>query len=470
MIKYKALILMFVMLMLLPITQAYTHSNWETFGGNYQHTNIQEGTINNPIHNNVIWSTNVTGNKDSYGSVIINDGIVYAVGKDYDGAGNTYWGRDNVTALYLKNGTIKWEYEVGDDVGFDDSATYYNGYLYVPTDGRLNKEDAQIICIYANNGTVRWNTSLPWVNEGTGSAIIDEENNLVILESVGKLWGLYHNNGTIKYNISLNGKTESSVSYYDGYVYAAINSANSLTCHYSNNGTLKWTASTGQVWDAAPLIVPEYNAIYIAINDGTDTDDTELSCVNMTTGNIIWNWSQTLEASRVSTPAYKNGKLYYGSAAYFYCLNASTSSMSNDTREIWNISKHDGAEYNSPVVSGNYVYYQSADKYIKCINITNGVEEWQHELNLLIDTYCGDMAMADGIILFTYDDGKVYAMGNTTQLDGVEKATQVCVNYTVSPIDVDVIGIGDSVFSLVGIFMVIGAIFTIIVVVTKYKY
>ena len=406
-------IILLSILLIQSNASAYFHDNWDTYGGNYQRTNYQNDTLFAPILNNQLWSANVTGNYDSYGSVCVHDGIVYAVGKDYDGTDTTYWGRDNITALYLENGTIIWEYEVGDDVGFDDSPTYYEGLLYVPTCGNLNKEDAQIICLYANNGTVKWNTSLPWVNLGTGSAIIDSTNNLVILESVGKLWGLYLNNGTIKYNITVNGKTESSLAFYNGYVYVATNNENNFTCHYSINGTLKWTANIGIVWDSAPLIVPEYNAVYMVQNS-----DNGISCINLTTGAIFWNWSYNVSVARVSTPAYYDGKLYCNLAGSLKCINASTEPMSNETREFWNISAHEGGEYNSPALSNGYLYYIAQSRYLKCIDISDGSEEWHQYLGSP-GVYCGDAVIADGILLFTYDDGKVYAWGNTTQLDGV---------------------------------------------------
>lgn len=393
---------------------AVSHANWDSFGYNFLHTNTQPTCTPSPISNSILWSTNVTGSYDSYGSMCVHDGIVYVVGKDYDGVETTYWGRDNVTALYLNNGTIKWAYEVGDDVGFDDSPTYYDGMLYVPTDGRLNKEDAQIICLYADNGTVKWNTSLPWIDIGTGCAVIDSVNNLVILESVGKLWGLHLSNGTIKYNVSLSDDTESSVAFYNGYVYAAVKGLNSLTCHWSINGTLKWTAATDMVWDAGPLIVPEYNAVYIVQNGGSDPGDVEVSCVNLTTGDIIWNWSIDTDSSRVATPAYYDGKLYCNLAGALWCINASTSAMSNATRELWNISAYNGGEYCSPALANGYIYYVSQSRHARCRDITDGSESWSYYMGSP-SVYCGDAVVADGIFLFTYDDGKVYAFGNLEQ-------------------------------------------------------
>jgi len=391
-----------------------SHANWDSWGYDYLHTNVQPNCTPSPIENNILWSTNVTGNYDSYGSMCVHDGIVYVVGKDYDGPGDTYWGRDNVTALYLNNGTIKWEYEVGDDWGFDDTPAYYNGLLYVPTCGNKNKEDAQIICLYANNGTVKWNTSLPWITTGTGAPVIDSVNNLVIVESVGKLWGLYLNNGTIKYNTTLGGKTECSLAFYNGFVYSAVNSVNSLTCHWSINGTLKWTAATDIVWDAGPLIVPEYNAVYMVQNGGSDPGDVEVSAVNITTGEIFWNWSNNTDSARVATPAYYDGKLYCNLAGAVWCLNASTSAMSNATRELWNISTHDGGEYTSPALANGFLYYIAKNRYAKCIDITDGSEQWSHYMGS-DSTFCGDAVVADGIFLSTLDDGKVYAFGNLEQ-------------------------------------------------------
>jgi len=452
------------------IVTAYGHDNWDTYGKNFQNTNYQNDTLYAPIENTELWSVNVTGNYDSYGSICVHDGIVYAVGKDYDGTDTTYWGRDNITALYLENGTILWEYEVGDDVGFDDTPTYYDDCIYVPTDGRLNPTDAQLICLYAENGTVKWNTSLDNINTGTGSCVIDDVNNLVILESVGHLWGLHINNGTIKYNVSLGGKTESSMSYYDGKVYCCINSQDSLTCHYSINGTLIWKAKTESVWDAGPMIVPELNSVYVVQNKGTDHDTTEVSAVNMTDGSIYWNWSMVFESSDVATPVYYNNRLYCGLCGYMYCLNASTETMDNATREIWNISSYDGSEYCSPALSNNFLYYLSSNKKVTCVNATDGSIEYQSSaLSLGDDVYCGDAVIADGILLFTYDDGKIYAWGNTTQLlvvEGIE-AVRVCVSYKTDT--TNVWNIGDTVFTIIGVLLIIGATFSIVVIMRKFE-
>jgi len=428
-------IILLSILLIQSNASAYFHDNWDTYGGNYQRTNYQNDTLFAPILNNQLWSANVTGNYDSYGSVCVHDGIVYAVGKDYDGTDTTYWGRDNITALYLENGTIIWEYEVGDDVGFDDTPTYYNGCIYVPTDGRLNRDDAQILCLYANNGTVKWNTSFLYdFSTGTGSCIIDEENNLVIVESVGSLWGLYLNNGTIKYNVTLGGQSETSLAYYNGRVYCGRNSQNSLSCHYSINGTLIWRTCTQVMWDSSPTVVPELNAVYVVQNKGSEADTREVTAVNMTDGSIYWNWSMVFQGSDTATPVYYNNRLYCGLAGFLYCLNASTSTMDNETREIWNISKFDGSEYCSPVYSAGYLYYLSAGKEITCVNATDGSIEYQTALGSS-GPFCGDAVLADGILLVTRDDGFLYAWGNTTQLDGVnfppEMSDENPVNYSV---------------------------------------
>lgn len=232
------------------------YENWDEFGKN----NTRQGFVSNcdfsPVNNTVVWSTDVVGNYDEYAAPIYHDGIVYATSKNNSGLGN-----DNLTALYIENGTVKWTFPFG---GGDSTPTFYNGKLYVQeTDYVIDPATDKLWCINATTGAEIWNVTNDnntiFYDSGYQSSVV---NNTIISVNSGWIYAYNATDGAELWNYSLNpvwgdGSPGCMPTIQWGKVFVATYSEG-MYCFNLTNGDLLWhqpNSNLTDFWDSTPIAV-----------------------------------------------------------------------------------------------------------------------------------------------------------------------------------------------------------------------
>jgi len=197
----------------------------------------------------------------------------------------------------------------------------------------------------------------------------------VIGTSFGTAFGLYKTN------------TQWPMFRYDN-----TNSAASTSPAPNNNATL-WSHLASDA-HYSPNVV-EGKAIYIDANVGGG----KICAVDETTGTDIWNASFS---SLVYPPTFNDGKLYATTqGGYLYCLNVTTGEA------LWQYqATATGHIYTIPVVSMGTVYFGTEGNLLCAVNSSNGQSLWNY-------TAGGSVASpsVDGNLLcFACSDGRVYAL------------------------------------------------------------
>jgi len=391
-----------------------SHSNWNGHGGRANRTGVAEYNEYSPIQNTLIWSKDILDDFDEYGGSTIIDGIVYHPTKHPDG---------KFYALYLNNGTEKWNTTTGK---VDDTATYYDGMLYIQTDLE-GFVDEKLICLWASNGTEKWNfTEMDATTTYTGPPTIDPENNLVISVCSNKVYGVNINDGSEEWNYTTDentaGGTGSDVTYFNDSLVGGIvvfSSANwGLYCLWSENGTEIWHQDDDSfdAWDSNPIFTT-IEGTDVLLHSGGDTLDRETSyCLYPNNGTIIWEESSGV-SSMVLVQAYNDGKLLRGgNDNVLRCID--TAFVCPFGRSIWNFTTS-GDIYGAPVISNGYVYFTSYnDKKLWCLYENNGTEVW----NETFDSGCyGQPSVGDGILVVGCDDGYLRAYGDLDQYNKTQQ-------------------------------------------------
>ena len=155
-------------------------------------------------------------------------------------------------------------------------------------------------------------------------------------------------------------------------------------CLNTNNGTLIWEYSVGNVIWTSPAIYDD--KIYFGSLSG------DLYCLDIINGDLIWSFSTT--SGIWSSPAVYDEKVYFGSNDNFvYCLNANNGNL------IWSFDA-EGEVHSSPAIAYGNVYIGSSGQGLFCLNASSGELVWQYLINNGI--WCSP-AVADNKIYFGND-------------------------------------------------------------------
>jgi len=234
------------------------HTDWDEYGRTYSNHMVAESNSSVNLSKDVLWTANATGTFDEYGGVSVHDGIVYVSPKD--AYLESFPGHSGMSAIYLNNGTIKWQDTV--DINSDSTPTYWNGYLYTQSlsDGNNNS----IYCLDASDGSLVWSHNISHTDGGVGCIGSVSNDGIIVTSCDGYLYAFYAMNGTELWNVNLYGEE----SYSAGIAPLTINNsvyiinadtATSSSIFYSynlHNGTKNWeVVDGGSHWDSNPCAV-----------------------------------------------------------------------------------------------------------------------------------------------------------------------------------------------------------------------
>ena len=352
--------------------------------------------------------------------------------------------RGSVEHLGISNGTIphegklRWSYRTADQV--QSSPVFYDGKMVIGSD------DGKLYCLEAGNGELVWKFA-------TGGAV--QATALILGDRVyfGSSDGFFYclalpnpDNGTTKplqlwtyecgapivssahatgdslffgcqdgflYKLSLEGdfiwKCEIG---WDVWASPLVDEENSRVYIGATNGnfssveleegTISWTMDAGEVYSSGCL----WNGtIYL-----TGGISQKLYAINAGNGSVNWSFSTTYDT--YSTPSYHDGRIYFGSFEYVWCLPAvdpDDDGNISDSELIWKTPTHDEQGGSSPLLAGGRMYIGSDDGNLYCLDMETGAVVW----NFTTDGYVySSPSLYNGSIYFGSCDSYVYCVGN----------------------------------------------------------
>jgi outer membrane protein assembly factor BamB len=282
------------------------------------------------------WENTQIGGQDSFavGNPVYNNGVLYVV--LYMGNATAHTG---IRALNTSDGSLIWSNTNFPQAQTLTPITYDNGSLYFGTWQNSNF----YYCVNATTGAIVWsrNSTTGSGYYWAGSAVIG--NYLVYGDDAGYLTSVYKNNGTsieslnVSSTFNVNAQQIRSSIAYDpgtqcifttsqgGYIYAlGFNTATGMF-----DTSRKWDTSIG-FSTSTPAI---YDGKLYVGGGGSFSSGGNLSCMNETTGSILWIYKANGIVQSSPSLSIMNGKPYI----YFTsnCANSAAYCLDENGTLVW---------------------------------------------------------------------------------------------------------------------------------------
>ncbi len=336
-----------------------------------------------------------------------------------------------------EEGMLRWRYRTGDQV--QSSPVFRQGQLLMGSD------DGRLYCLDAETGELIWKF-------GTGGAV-----QATVLLAGDKAY--FGSADGFFYCLELPSPEESDPTPKEVWKYdceAPIASsahphqdALLFGCHdgylYSLDleGELNWRTEVGwELW-ASPLVDAETNRAYIGAINGS------FACVDTEDGSVVW-WAEAGEVyssgslqngtlyltggidqrlyalsakngSRLwefdtgqdtySTPSVLDGRLYFGSFQYAWCLptvDPNGDGVVDGSEMLWSRETYDVQGGSSPLLAGGKVYIGSDDHNLYCLEQGNGSVAWTFQTEGFVYS---SPVLHQGALYVGSSDGYIYCLG-----------------------------------------------------------
>ena len=360
------------------------NTDWYTYMQNDLHHGYSESPA--PTDNTILWTAAVTGNIHEFPTPVIVDGIVYYPSN---------MGTDSLYALDAATGELIWKYRVGIT---DDAVTVKNGYLFVASDS--------LWCLDALTGERIWATDAAGCDGGTPAVAAG----MVYggLRDFNPTYLSYVNcfdaaTGTEIWSDTLSGATVSCMTVWNGMVFVPTYIQYIATPLYAldaNTGSVIWENSDSfeGYWDSSPVVVD--SIIYINGHNGSTF------AIDAMTGITVWESPVSPEYHSITaTPAYHDGRLYFGDVVdTYHCLDATTGGT------IWSVP---GLQHGSSAIADGMVFYGEYSNIdysrVFALDCDTGEEIWSYRTgNYQIHS---SPAITDGVVYIAGTDWNLYAFG-----------------------------------------------------------
>ena len=319
----------------------------------------------NKTNGDLMWKNETTGGNLQTSTPAYGDGKIVVAARSGD-----------LFAFNATTGSELWNASVTDK-NFECPVTYFDHKIYIG-EGLGGGVTTKYYYCYCDNGTQLW--SYPTENTSgflwCGASVVGDY--LVFATHEGKLISLYRENGTLTDEVDLTselsfprpdlGKVRASVTYHNGYIYTTSEKGQPLGYVFKvgfDNGTFVddgWSTANG-FSTSTPVVYD--GKVYVGQGEHGFTGN--LTCLNDSTGEIIWSYF--INAGVKSSPAIsiQDGKpyIYFTSAktnGSLYCLNS-------DGMLVWDYNPPDsGYILQGASISDGFVYFGTGGGYVYCLN------------------------------------------------------------------------------------------------------
>jgi len=366
----------------------------------------------------LLWKEKYTGTFDEFGSVAVENGIGYVVGK------GLYTGTRNITAFNATNGSLMWTTYINNSDGTPLIDNQEGDYLYINTYAsgdangiyKINKTNGSIICENHN------------CSYGTAQSMVQSDNLIFDGCLDGMVYAYNKNDCTVNWTYNVSGATKipSTPLYWEDTVTVGAYGGNSSTVpHFvqlnASTGANIWNnTGFGNAWDMQPSV--KDGVIYMA----SAFSPYLIGAFNFTTGELIWNrtdingffsqmaiYDNRLWAGGKNNKIYSlnlddgttnctsldtGGDIYQGPSivpglAFFGSFSSPDSIYMINTTDcslIWNYEIGSGV-LSAPSISEGTGYFATDDYYLWAFDFGNGTEEWSYiGYNSSGQSFCSD--------------------------------------------------------------------------------
>ena len=362
-------------------------SSWRMF-----HCDAGRSSIGDrgPANLSLVWSFTTNGAVLSSPSVV--NGIVYFGSQDH-----------NIYAVDAKYGNKIWSFTTNNTV--ESSVAVVNGKVVT------GAEDGYVYCLDAYTGKMLWKTFVNGNQPVTyGAAVMLRSSPAIIDNTVyigsldGHLYAINFIDGTMVWRYQTGGWIKSSPTISNGAVY--------ITSETPDSGTIyKINASTGAlIWRQALPYEYQFTGGYDMIGTPTVADGKVFTSANLRTyyclddqnGNVIWTFTNpAANEFIVSSPIYLNDKLFIVDKFDITCLNASTGN------KIWNTFTGD-EYYVSPTYADGKIYLVTSERNIFIFDAITGEKlDWY----ILPSPSWSSPTPYDGRLYIGSKDWNLYCLG-----------------------------------------------------------
>ncbi|OGD76843.1 MAG: hypothetical protein A2Y64_05110 [Candidatus Coatesbacteria bacterium RBG_13_66_14] len=342
---------------------------WSMYRGNPAHT----GTAG-PTHRMIegkLKFTHEIGPKVNTSPIVTTQHVFTAAGD-----GNEFH------CLNLESGELVWKTAFDAKVT-SPAATSWDGFVYVPC------EDQHLYSIGIESGLIRWKFHLddivlntPCV-DGTNVFLTSREGYLVALDATHcqlkwiSPWESAHSEPTT-------GEVNIFIGTYDGCLMSV----------WQGSGDIKWkTKSLGKATSSATY---HSGRLFYSLPE-SDKSRGYLYCLDAETAKILWR-HETI-ASLTCTSSVSRDNIYFVAQNYLESLTA------EDAQKRWRFGTETPIRFCSTVID-QAVFITTKAGIIHAVDTETGKELWSKELGAGV---IGSSAYADGTLVVSCEDGKLYA-------------------------------------------------------------
>lgn len=193
-------------------------------------------------------------------------------------------------------------------------------------------------------------------------------------------------------------------------------------------GDILWSVDLENGYVAtSPIMAGGY--VYV-VSSGDSGADSEVHCLDETTGETIWDVTIPGKTYQLSTPVFAKGRLYFGSSSgIFYCLIAETGEI------LWQRvldSSFDGIT-SSPLFDepNGDLLVGTGDGTLYNLELGTGATIWSFDTGAGI--YLSSPTLSGDHILIGNDDGTLYAVEDGNEVWQFETGDQIRSSAAVGP-------------------------------------
>ncbi len=259
------------------------------------------------------WSLKIADEPGSVGittSPKIEEDIIYIGTYNYSGGAGKYY------AISIQ-GTIIWEVEVPSSVYFS-SAAIGSDRIFFGLMGKYNSTSLKwqnpygLCCLNKLDGKILWNRT---TNNSVASSPSIQGRNIYFTCKNGHLYSL-DIWGNINWKKKVMNSTSSPAVIGNKIIvgYGLVSQKGGVIC-IDSEGNMIWNTTLNGGVQSSPIVNSEY--VYVT----TNVQHGKLYCLNLTTGNIVWDFTPTPNNYILSSPILSNDRLYFGcDNGKLYCL------------------------------------------------------------------------------------------------------------------------------------------------------
>ncbi|MDR0797673.1 MAG: PQQ-binding-like beta-propeller repeat protein [Nitrososphaerota archaeon] len=321
----------------------------------FQHDAVRSSIgTKGPENLSLVWSFTTDGAVLSSPSVV--NGIVYFGSQDH-----------NIYAVDAKYGNKIWSFTTNNTV--ESSVAVANGKVVT------GAEDGYVYCLDAYTGKLLWKVFVDGNQPVTYGAAVMIRSSPAIVDNVvyigsldGNLYAIDFVDGIILWKYQTGGWIKSSPTISSNAVY--------ITSETPDSGTIyKIDTNTGAlIWKQTLPYEYQFTGGYDMIGTPTVADGKVFTSANLRTyyclddqnGKVVWTFTNpAANEFIVSSPIYLDDKLFIVDKFDITCLNASTGN------KIWNTFTGD-EYYVSPSYADDKIYIVTSERNIFIFNATSG--------------------------------------------------------------------------------------------------